>query len=290
MMPSDVAQAGFDVGVDQTQPVSAIDTRAFVEQDVAALAARYAAARPGPHIAIDGLFPPQVLDQVCAEIATIEVDPEKNFYSTYLKRRISDLNRLPPATRQLVSDLNSANFIAFLEKLTGIEGLVPDPHLEGGGLHQIGAGGYLKIHTDFNFHQRLKLHRRLNLLLYLNRDWQAEWGGAIEFWDEHVRECQASYLPLFNRMVVFSTTDTSYHGHPDPLACPDTLTRNSIALYYYTAERPKSEVRFKRSTMTNYQPRPSEGFSQGRLHHRLNQLEIRYPFLRRIATWLRRLT
>jgi hypothetical protein len=289
-MSSDVADAPFNVGVAESGPIVGVDTEAFLNHDIDALSALYATAKPGPHIAIDNLFPEKVLDQVRSEIAAIAIDPEKNFYSTYLKRRISDLHRLPPVTRQLVSDLNSANFVSFLEKLTGISGLVPDPHLEGGGLHQIGSGGYLKIHTDFNFHQKLKLHRRLNLLLYLNRDWDPDWGGAIEFWDGEVRKCEASYLPLFNRMVVFSTTDSSYHGHPDPLACPDHLTRNSIALYYYTAERPKSEVRFKQSTMTNYQPRPNEGFERGRLHHRLNQLEIRLPLLRRLTAWLRRLT
>jgi hypothetical protein len=258
------------------------DTSAFRDRDVGDLAVRYREAEPGPHIALDGLFPDEVLQAICDEIDAIEIDPEKNFYSTYLKRRISDLSRLPPTARRLIEDLNSADFLGFLERLTGIEGLIPDPYLEGGGIHQIGTGGFLKIHTDFNFHSRLRLHRRINLLLYLNPGWQPQWGGALELWDADVTECKASYLPEFNRMVLFSTTDQSYHGHPDPLTCPDNIRRNSIALYYYTAERPQDEVRFSKSTMTNYQPRPSEKFAKGRLHHLINQMEIRFPFVRRI--------
>ena len=278
------------VGLVREQPgVPAIDGAAFRECDVTVLAEAYVQAKPFPHIALDGLFPTEVLDKIREEIAAISVDPEKDFYSTFQKRRISDFDRLPPTARQLVADLNSADFLSFLERLTGIEGLIPDPYLEGGGIHQIGRGGFLKIHTDFNYHSGLKLHRRLNLLLYLNRNWDAAWGGALELWNADVSQRVASYLPEFNRMILFSTTDTSYHGHPDPLTCPDDVRRNSIALYYYTADRPASEVRFSKSTMTNYQPRPEEGFEQGKFHYWLNQMEIRVPLVRRLMTFARNL-
>src|SRR3954451_22121048 len=197
---------------------SALAGLAGIGDEITPLAERYRSADPFPHILIDGFFPAELVDTIRNEVSTIDVDPEKNFYSTYLKRRISDFSRLPPATAQLVADLNSAEFLLFLARLTGISGLIPDPYLEGGGIHQIGKAGYLKIHTDFNFHEKLNLHRRLNLLLYLNRDWEPEWGGALELWDDQVSACRASYLPTFNRMIIFSTTDTSYHGHPDPLA------------------------------------------------------------------------
>ena len=274
--------------VESSPSVPIIDTGFFRDLEIGDLAQRYREAEPFPHIALSGLFPDEVLHDIRDEVEEIEVDPEKNFYSTYLKHRISDFARLPPTARRLIEDLNSADFLVFLERLTGIDGLIPDPYLEGGGIHQIGTGGFLKIHTDFNFHSQLRLHRRINLLLYLNPDWEPEWGGALELWDAEVTECKASYLPDFNRMVLFSTTDQSYHGHPDPLACPDNVRRNSIALYYYTAERPSDEIRFSKSTMTNYQPRPSERFTRGRLHHRINQAEIRFPLFRRLLSLVRR--
>jgi Rps23 Pro-64 3,4-dihydroxylase Tpa1-like proline 4-hydroxylase len=151
--------------------------------------------------------------------------------------------------------------LGFLEKLTGIPHLVPDPYLEGGGFHSIGRGGFLKIHADFNWHHRLHLHRRLNVLLYLNVNWEDGWGGALELWDSKVKSCVTRISPIFNTMAIFSTTDSSFHGHPDPLQCPHNVRRNSIALYYYTSERPEIEVRRGRSNQTDYQARPGENLS-----------------------------
>jgi hypothetical protein len=138
------------------------------------------------------------------------------------------------ATRHLLNELNSAAFIDFLEELTGIRGLVPDPHLEGGGMHQIVRGGHLNVHVDFNRHPRTGLGRRLNALIYLNRDWKDEYGGALELWSTDGSRCERRIPPLFNRLVVFSTTESSYHGHPTPLSCPPEMTRKSLALYYYS--------------------------------------------------------
>src|SRR5689334_13523983 len=131
-------------GVRRQDALLRIDTDCFRDIDVTAESKAYGTAIPFPHIAIDGLFPPEVLNDIVGELDTIEVDAEKEFYSTHKKHRISDFARLPPTAQQLVSDLNSAEFIRFLERLTGIEGLVPDPFLEGGGIHQIGTGGFLK--------------------------------------------------------------------------------------------------------------------------------------------------
>jgi Rps23 Pro-64 3,4-dihydroxylase Tpa1-like proline 4-hydroxylase len=147
-------------------------------------------------------------------------------------------------------------FIDFLETLTGITGLLPDPHLWGGGLHQIQRGGFLKVHADFNRHERLDLDRRLNLLVYLNKDWKEEYGGQLELWSRDMKRCEERVLPVFNRCVVFSTTDTSYHGHPDELTCPEGWTRKSMALYYYTTGRSAEETSQSHSTL--YQERPGE--------------------------------
>ena len=163
---------------------------------------------------------------------------------------------IPPFTRQVLDQFNSEVMIDFLQELTGIPGLIPDPHLWGGGLHQIERGGHLKVHSDFNWHEELLLDRRLNLILYLNPEWQPEWGGALELWDREMSACQESVLPVANRCVVFNTTDFSLHGHPDPLMCPPDRTRRSMALYYYSNGRPAAEV--SRSRTTDFRPRPGE--------------------------------
>jgi hypothetical protein len=224
--------------------------------------AEYASARPFPHIAIDGLLPAEVLDGVLAEFPSPR-QAEWFEFDSPLERKLAtkDDATMGDVTRHLLAELNSAPFIDFLERLTGIEGLVPDTHFEGGGLHQIERGGHLKVHADFNRHPRTGLERRLNVLVYLNRDWKEEYGGALELWSRDMSTCEARILPLFNRCVVFSTTDTSFHGHPEPLNCPEGMTRKSLALYYYTKDRPASERTDGHNTL--FQARPGERLPSG---------------------------
>jgi Rps23 Pro-64 3,4-dihydroxylase Tpa1-like proline 4-hydroxylase len=139
--------------------------------------------------------------------------------------------------------LNSEPFLMFLQKLTGIEEtLMPDPYFVGGGFHEIKPGGYLKIHADFNRHNMTNLDRRINALVYLNEDWDESYGGHFELWDKDMTKCHKKVLPVFNTLAIFSTTDFSYHGHPDPLACPEGRSRKSLALYYYSNGRPQHEI------------------------------------------------
>src|SRR6202040_262421 len=145
--------------------------------------------------------------------------------------------------------LNSITFLEFLSAVTGIPNLISDPSFEGGGLHQIVRGGKLAIHADFNRHRNYGLDRRLNLLLYLNKDWREEYGGHLQLGDREMSACQAKVLPLFNRVMIFGTTDFTYHGHPDPLQCPEAMTRKSLALYYFSNGRPAEEVSGDHSTL-----------------------------------------
>jgi hypothetical protein len=157
------------------------------------------------------------------------------------KHATSHERELPSFTKTFIHELNAAPFIEFLEGVTGVEGLIPDPHLDGGGLHALPRGGKLSIHTDFNRHERLKLDRRLNVLIYLNKDWKKEYGGEFEAWRPNGKVAEASYLPIFNRMVIFNTNDYTFHGNPEPVNCPPEMSRRSIAMYYYTNGRPASE-------------------------------------------------
>ncbi len=220
------------------------------------LRAQYLQNQPFPHIAIDGMFPTDLLDMVISEIDPLK-GVERNFYGAAAKSCFTKRFKGGDATQFFLTELNSAEFITFLEKLTGIEGLVPDPYFEGGGIHKIRRGGFLKVHTDFNSYKKLKLDRRVNILIYLNKEWKEEYGGALELWSEDMKEAKQIIFPLYNRMVIFNSTDFSFHGHPDPLQCPPDRSRNSIALYYYTNGRPSNERNF-RSGNTNYQARPNE--------------------------------
>lgn len=207
-----------------------------------ALRLRYLEARPFPHIVLDGLFPDATLDQVLAVFPSPEQMAWARFENaTEKKLGYSYRTELHPVLQEFLWRMNAPPALEFLEQLTGIEGLIPDPYFGGAGPHQIVPGGYLAVHADFNWHPKMKLDRRLNLLVYLNKDWREEYGGHLELWNAEVTECGQKVLPLFNRTVVFSTTDTSFHGHPRPLACPPDRTRKSMSLYYYSNGRPEEE-------------------------------------------------
>jgi hypothetical protein len=241
----------------------------FDRRELAQLAAarheEYVSAQPFEHIVFDDFLPEAVLDTVLAEFPRAG-DEAWVSYESENERKLASRPDTPigEATLHLLSELNSSAFVDFLEQLTGIHGLVPDPHLEGGGLHQIVPGGHLNVHVDFNRHPRTGLARRLNVLLYLNRDWNEAYGGALELWSAEHRRCERRILPVFNRLVVFSTTTRSYHGHPEPLSCPEGRTRKSLALYYYSLAPEARNGRRSGSHNTLFMPQPREG-SDGRL-------------------------
>jgi hypothetical protein len=212
--------------------------------------AEYLAAKPFPHIVFDNFFDPRLLDLVLEEFPKPGQIKWQSFdNAAEVKLASATEASFGPVTRLLFYHLNSMTFLEFLSRVTGIENLIADPGFEGGGLHQIVPGGKLGVHADFNKHRRYGLDRRLNLLLYLNKNWKEEYGGELELWDRDMTTKQAGVLPLFNRVMVFGTTDFTYHGHPDPLRCPEGMTRKSMALYYFSNGRPAEEVTGEHSTV-----------------------------------------
>ena len=212
--------------------------------DARTLRAQYNSANPFPHIVIDDVFDDDFLLSIAQEFPELNADDLKYDNPNERKSASKGEQRMGANARTLIHFLNSGPMLEFLQELTGIkEKLMPDPYLEGGGFHQIYPGGFLKIHVDFHKHRSLQLDRRLNVLVYLNKDWEESYGGHFELWAKDKSKCVDRILPIFNRMVIFSTTDYSWHGHPDPLACPEGRSRKSLALYYFSNGRPASEIR-----------------------------------------------
>jgi Rps23 Pro-64 3,4-dihydroxylase Tpa1-like proline 4-hydroxylase len=169
------------------------------------------------------------------------------------QRNAERFSLLDPGFLLALNEFNSWKFLRYLENLTGIDALLPDPYFKGGGIHQILKGGILDIHTDFNYYERLGIYRRLNVLLYLTKDWREDYGGSLQLWDNALKlggQCFKSIAPIFNRCVVFETDKTSCHGHPEAWNAPDGLNRRSIALYYYTATK-RSDRQY--DTLTDWQ-------------------------------------
>jgi len=183
--------------------------------------------RPFPHVVIDNFLTEKEIDRILDEWPVNMQSTDRDT----AKKRFT--RKLPPMAKKLIKRLNSKLFIRELERITGIPKLLPDRELNGGGLHEIGRGGFLKMHVDFNQLPGV-IYRRVNLLVYLNKDWNPEWGGQLLLGDRG----QKSVEPIAGRAVIFLTSETSWHGHPDPLQCPENRCRRSIALYYYTKEKP----------------------------------------------------
>ena len=205
----------------------------------------YLTAEPFPNIILNNFFNNDFLNIILNEFPNLSKLHESQSYNAKNEIKLSNKNydKFPSTIKLFIDFLNSNIFLNFLQNLTSInEKLVSDPHLEGGGLHEIKSGGVLKIHTDFNRHPFLDLDRRVNVLIYLNKNWQESYGGHLEFWNKNMSKCEKKISPSFNKMAIFSTTDFSNHGHPDPLKCPKEMSRKSIALYYFSSGRPKEEI------------------------------------------------
>lgn len=239
-------------------PVLAIDPETLeMDADVAKAAGKAAAESyrnktPYPYGGFDDFLPPEVLDRVREDLKLLP-ESETSFDRPQEKLKTSYVpERLPTYTRNLFYVLNSRPFVQFLENMTGIKGLIPDPYFAGGGIHMVANGGHLDIHADFNHNAILNLERRLNVLIYLNKDWKKEYGGSFEIWNDDMTEMVSSFVPEFNRMVCFNTGSTTWHGNPSTVNHPEGQPRMSMALYYYTATWDRS----KKAHTTLFKPRP----------------------------------
>lgn len=213
----------------------------------------YTEEKPYPHIVLDKFIKDDLLESILDEFPDLsKLDSKVEFHNQReIKYASIGFKDIKDKALELITFLNSDLFLEYLQTLTGIEEtLISDPYLAGGGYHEIKQGGVLKVHADFNKHPGLDLDRRLNLLLYLNHDWNNDWGGSLELYDKNnLTEPALSISPNFNRCVIFGTTSHTYHGHPDTLKCPENISRKSIALYYFSTGRPKSEITGEHSTV-----------------------------------------
>lgn len=225
------------------------------EKTLHGLREKYMSAQPFPHVVLDDFLAPESFAEAAAEFGSVE-SPDWIPYIHVNERKFSNpkTGTWGPTLRAVAQTLNGPRFVRMLSELTGIEDLIADEGMEGGGLHQSLRGGFLNVHADFTVHP---LHptwcRRVNLLLYFNEGWPATYGGALELWSTDMRHRISAIEPRGNRVVIFNTDADSFHGHPDPLQCPLGVSRKSLALYYFTVEN-DPVIR-----STEYRARPGEG-------------------------------
>jgi hypothetical protein len=201
----------------------------------------FADALPFPYCVIDNFFDQGIAQALEKEFPLYD-DPLWHQYENAIevKKTLNVWNQFPPLTYHVFHYLNSPEFVALIGRLFKIDPLFPDPGLHGGGWHIHKAGGKLNTHLDYSIHPKVPLQRKLNLLIYLNSDWQVNWGGHLGFWSHDEKNNQPKELmkeiePVFNRAVFFDTTMNSWHGLPEPIQCPENQYRKALAVYYLTS-------------------------------------------------------
>lgn len=242
-----------------TNPATTADTLFDYDRWQATLPAdaqRYGQNQPYPHIALENFLEPWAAERALSQFPAVGDAGWIHYVHVNEKKHgLNKMELLPPAVQDVIRELNSPRFVAYLSQLTGIPNLLADDSLEGGGLHQSKRNGFLNVHADFTVHpHKRNWRRRVNLLIYLNHDWKPDYRGDLELWDRQMKGVVQKIAPIFNRCVVFNTDEDSYHGLPDPILCPEDQTRKSIALYYFTEEAVAPTLR-----ATNYQARPNDG-------------------------------
>jgi hypothetical protein len=245
----------------------------FNDFDVDAVRRQMAAAPAFPHFCIDDFLDASFAEEVHDAFPSYDQAQAlgKRFEAVNERQKIqiTDASKFPPPILRLHKALASDDFVAKLSRLSGIDKLIADPGLTGGGIHETNAQGRLDVHVDFNFNESTGLHRRLNLLIYFNHDWKPEYGGDLDLWDADVRHCVGRFSPRFNRAAGFATSPISWHG-VTPVTCPPGRMRKSFAVYYYTEEPPPGWDGVKHSTV--FRARPDE-FWRGHVAMPVEQLK-----------------
>jgi hypothetical protein len=247
-------------------------------RDREALRDQFASATPFPFVKIENLVDPEFARKVASAYPTFDnaLAAGRTFKTVNERKKvqITDSKKFPAPVLRLHEMLASPQFLADLSYITGIPNLLADEQLVGGGIHVTGPGGRLDVHIDFNYMKERGLHRRINLLLYLNPTWREDWGGQIQLWDRSVQKCEQQFSPALNRCVIFETSEISFHG-VTPVSPEAPYPRISFATYYYTREAPANWKGDVHGTI--FRARPEERFRRyvaapaERLQHTLAQ-------------------
>jgi len=221
--------------------------------------------KPFPHFCIDNFlneeFANEVHDSFPAYQEAKNLGKEFSAVNEKRKIQITDSSKFPPAIKRLSDLLASDEYVQMWSELTGVPDLMADENLAGGGIHETNSGGHLDVHVDFNYNEATQSFRRLNILIYFNKDWKREYGGYLDVWDKDIKKCYGSFEPKFNRACGFLTSEISFHG-VTPITCPPNIMRKSFATYYYTKELPEWWKGEKHSTI--FRARPDE-WAKGRI-------------------------
>lgn len=261
--------------------------RSSVLNGIADLRKHFATAAPFRHVVIEDFLDPDVCGALVREFPRFDAGQAKNELGEIGRKAVhTKLRDLGPAYASFDRLLQSSEFLGFVSEITAIPKLLYDPEYVGGGTHENLSGQDLDTHVDFNYHPTTRLHRRLNLILFLNPEWEPEWGGLLELQKNPAlppsENSIRSIVPIQNRCVIFETTEASWHGFRRITLPTGNLSRRSIAVYFYTKERPSEQTASSHGTI--YVPRPLPDFVQpGHTLDENDAHELQVQFARRDA-------
>ena len=228
--------------------------RIYDPQFINQLSQQFQTAKPYKHVVIENFLKEDFANTLHDTFPPLNSLAKHYHGLNEKKSEGSDFDKFNPAFSELRKALNTPEIQKIIEQITGIKDIYSTDDSLGAGIHQGENGSYLDIHIDFNIHHIEDVHRRLNLLIFLNKNWKEEYGGKLEMWDKDVTECVQAYLPSFNRCVIFATNDISYHGY-SKITVPKDVTRKSFYCYYYS----DIDANTGKYHDTIFKARPSEG-------------------------------
>ena len=194
----------------------------------------YVKTPPYPNVAIDNFLPSETISAMKQECDQLVWTREftRNGSHMFEKQDIEDC----PVALEVKNALSSSKFLTWLGEVTGHHDLIPDPYMVGAGYMRCTRGDSLKLHSDFNFNNTLKLYRMLSINIYLNKDWHPDWNGDLQFWDFERKKCMTRYYPEAGRAVLFRHHKFGFHGHPEPIKCPAGVYRDGFRMFYYVSQ------------------------------------------------------
>jgi Rps23 Pro-64 3,4-dihydroxylase Tpa1-like proline 4-hydroxylase len=201
-------------------------------KNIKELKKQFKEAKPFEHIVINNF-----LEDTYAETLYKLFPQDYSMWHKYdnpleVKSTFDNIELLPEELKNYFYYLSSNEIINVISEITDIKMLEYDEYLHGAGLHSHTKYGRLNIHLDYEKHPFSGKERKINIILFISKNWNPEWNGANELWNKDVTKCISKTNVVFNSAIIFKTNDISWHGVPEKIMCPENIFRNSLAYYY----------------------------------------------------------
>ena len=226
------------------------------------IASKFKNATPFECVVIDDFLKPSYAESIYNQFPTDFENWYKYENPIEVKHAFDKIDTLPKDIKDYFYLLSSGPVKELISNISGIPNLEWDEYLHGAGLHAHTVNGRLNIHLDYEKHPYSGMHRRINIILFMTKNWKKEWNGANELWNKDVSKCIKKTNVKFNRAILFKTNDISWHGLPDKIKCPENVWRKSLAYYYVSpveSERGEEEYRSK----AQFIKRPTDKYDEG---------------------------